>query len=98
MSRHQPNADGRPLTEPGLGIYTDCARAIQDISVIVRAARRSRGLSLRQTATQAGLAYGTLHRVESGFGCDSYTLVALLMWLDNPQPTPDDASAAINPT
>lgn len=62
--------------------YSELAGLLDRLPFLLREARRARRLTLRVAATQAGVAYATLYRVESGEDCQLSTVLALLRWLD----------------
>lgn len=63
--------------------YGEFADVIVNLGLIVREARRARGLSQRAAATQmGGQSYSTISRVENGAACDSTSLLLILRWLD----------------
>lgn len=72
------------MGEPILSTYADFADMLGDLPLILRSARRMRGLSLRAAAQEIGVNFNTVGRVENGTECDTGTLVAILRWLDEP--------------
>lgn len=71
------------MSGPILSTYADFAEAIVQLPVVLRAARRMRGLSLRAAAKEIGISFSTVDRVESGKEIDTGTLVAVMRWLDD---------------
>ena len=61
--------------------YNDMASRLQALPGDIRKARQDRGLSLRDAAAEAGVAFSTLHRMEHGREYTSSSLLAVLGWL-----------------
>lgn len=74
-------SDGRPTT------FSELADEIERTMLHVASARRARGLSLRECARQVGVSFSTLKRAEDGEDLRATTLIAILRWLDQTQPT-----------
>lgn len=72
--------------EPPLSTYRELAQIITDLPLIVRSARRARGLSLRAAAKEAGMSFSSLTRLENGAGSTVSVLIAVLQWLDQTGP------------
>jgi transcriptional regulator with XRE-family HTH domain len=67
-------------TEPPVG-YGEILSVLDALPVIVREARRRKGLSLRDAGAAAGVAPSTLLRVEDGLlDCRLESAKALLRW------------------
>lgn len=64
--------------------FGELAQVIDELPVVLRGLRRSRGLSQREAAKQMGISFATVGRVEQGTECDTGTLLAILRWLDAP--------------
>lgn len=63
--------------------YRELAGILVNMPLLVREARRARGLSLRAAARQMEVGVSTLMRFEDGeTGCHSSFLVVALEWLD----------------
>ncbi len=72
-----------------LSTYAEMAGMLDELPIIVKAARRGQRLSERELARRIGLSPMTLSRVEQGREFSSVSLRAILLWLDNPQSTPE---------
>lgn len=66
--------------------YTELADVIAALPLLVREARRARGLSLRSAAAEIGIGFATVTRIEQGEDCVLSSAVAVLRWLDQRQP------------
>jgi len=62
--------------------YGELADVIASLPLLLREARRARGLSLRATAKQLGCSFSTVTRMEAGDDCALSNAVAVLRWLD----------------
>ena len=63
--------------------YAELAEVISSLHIIIRSARRARGLSVRAAAKQMGISFSTLSRCETRTGdLRMDNLVAILHWLD----------------
>jgi len=62
--------------------YGELAEVLGQLGLLVREARRTRRLSLREAGAQIGLAASTVMRLEDGQGVDVGTARAVLRWLD----------------
>lgn len=69
-------SDGKPTS------YSELADVIANLPMLIKEARRARGLSIRGAARELGLAGATVVRIERGEGYVTYNLVAVLRWLD----------------
>lgn len=70
------------MADDQLTTYTELAEVIENLPLLVRETRRSRGLSGRAAAKQAGMNFTTLSRVEHGEDMRASSLQAILRWLD----------------
>lgn len=61
--------------------YADLADLLGALPLLLRDARRARGLSQRAAGAQIGGSYSTVCRIEAGEGCSLYSAVAVLRWL-----------------
>lgn len=61
--------------------YSEFAELLNDLPIVVRAARRMYRLSQRELAQRTGISYSTVSRIESGGEFSSVSLLALLTWL-----------------
>jgi transcriptional regulator with XRE-family HTH domain len=64
-----------------LAAYRELAAIVDTIPVLMRGARRARGLSLRAAAKELGMANSTLYRIEQGEDYSSRSLPSMLRWL-----------------
>lgn len=62
--------------------YSELADVIGQLPLLLREARRARGLSQRAAAAQLGCSFATVSRVEAGEDCVLSNAVAVLRWLD----------------
>lgn len=62
--------------------YTELADVLDGLPLLVREARRARGLSLRAAADQIGIGFATVSRIEGGNDCALSNAVAVVRWLD----------------
>jgi ribosome-binding protein aMBF1 (putative translation factor) len=68
--------------------YRELASVIASLPVLLREARRARGLSLRAAAKQLGMSFSTVTRIEAGEDCALSNATAVLKWLDQTAPEP----------
>lgn len=70
--------------------YPELAEVLASLPLLVREARRARGLSQRAAAREMGVSFSTISRAESGEDLVMSNAVAVLRWLDarpaNPSP------------
>jgi hypothetical protein len=69
--------------------YAELADILDNLPLLVREGRRSRGLNLRDAGQQSGVGFNTLSRVERGMACTVPNAVAILRWLDTRPPSPE---------
>lgn len=62
--------------------YAELANVIGNLPLLLREARRARGLSQRAAARQLGCSFSTISRMEAGEDCALSNAVAVLRWLD----------------
>jgi transcriptional regulator with XRE-family HTH domain len=62
--------------------YRELADLLDNLPLLIREARRTRGLSLRAAAREIGTSFNTLTRVEHGAQVTSGNAADLLRWLD----------------
>ena len=62
--------------------YAELAEVIASLPLLLREARRARGLSLRAAARELGMSFSTVTRMEAGEDCALSNAVAVLRWLD----------------
>lgn len=70
------------MSDDRLTTYSELADVIDNLPLLVREARRARGLSQRAAADQIGVAFSTVSRSEAGFDTRGSNLRRLLLWLD----------------
>lgn len=66
-----------PLTR-----YAELAEVVDNLPILLREARRDRGLSMRAAAREISIALSTVDRIERGEDCTLSSAVAVLRWLD----------------
>jgi ribosome-binding protein aMBF1 (putative translation factor) len=81
---------GKAANNHRVASWDEVAEALTEIPVSIRAARRSRALSLREVSEQTGVGFATISRIEHGDGYNSRVLPALLAWLSEPSKPPPD--------
>lgn len=64
--------------------YGELADVIAALPLLLREARRARGLSVRATALQLGISFATVSRMEAGEDCMLSNVVAVMRWLGQP--------------
>jgi transcriptional regulator with XRE-family HTH domain len=62
--------------------YQELADVLKTLPLLLREARRARGLSQRATAEQIGMSFATVSRIEEGRDGMVSNAVAVLAWLD----------------
>jgi len=62
--------------------YRELAGVLEGLPLLLREARRARGLSLRAAAGEIGMSFSTVTRIEEGVDCVLSNAVAVLLWLD----------------
>lgn len=62
--------------------YAELADIIGNLPLLLREARRARGLALRAAADELGMSFNTVTRIEQGTDCVLSNAVAVLRWLD----------------
>ncbi|MBO3751559.1 helix-turn-helix domain-containing protein [Streptosporangiaceae bacterium NEAU-GS5] len=62
--------------------YRELADVLNSIPLLLREARRARGLSQRATAEQLGMSFSTVCRIEDGRDGMVSNALAVLAWLD----------------
>lgn len=66
----------------GLTPYSELAEVIATLPILLREARRARGLSQRAAARELGFTFSTVSRLEAGHDIVLSHAVAVLHWLD----------------
>jgi ribosome-binding protein aMBF1 (putative translation factor) len=64
--------------------YAELAEVIASLPLLLREARRARGLSLRAAARELGLSFSTVDRIERGEDCALSNATTVLRWLGQP--------------
>ncbi len=67
--------------------YSDLTHVLTSLPLLLREARRARGLSLRAAASEAGVSFTTLTRIEHGEDAVLSNVVPVLRWLDQRRPS-----------
>lgn len=67
--------------------YTELAHVLDNLPLLLKEARRARGLSTRAAAAELGMAPSTVSRLESGHDAALSNTLAVLRWLDTRDPT-----------
>jgi transcriptional regulator with XRE-family HTH domain len=62
--------------------YAELAEVIAALPLLLREARRARGLSLRAAAGEIGMSFSTVTRIEAGADYTLSNATAVLEWLD----------------
>jgi ribosome-binding protein aMBF1 (putative translation factor) len=62
--------------------YVELAEVIARLPMLLREARRARGLSMRAAAKELGISFSTVCRIEEGQDCALSNAVAVMRWLD----------------
>jgi ribosome-binding protein aMBF1 (putative translation factor) len=62
--------------------YSDLAELIENLPLLIREARRARGLSQREATRQMGVDNTLVFRLENGAHVNSGVLPAIFRWLD----------------
>jgi transcriptional regulator with XRE-family HTH domain len=65
-----------------MSTYTELAEVLDALPMLCREKRRREGLSLREAASQMGVAFSVVHRFENGTGVHVDSAKAVLQWLD----------------
>lgn len=71
-------SDGAPTT------YDELAYVLGNLPLLLREARRRRGLSLRTAATQLGMSAATVTRFENGEDVMLSNALDILQWIGQP--------------
>lgn len=69
-----------------LASYTEIAEVLDHLPLLLREARRARQITIRDAATQAGLAYSTFNAIELGHNISLPVVLAAIRWLDRETP------------
>lgn len=67
-----------------LTTYAELADVLQSLPLLLREARRQRGLSVRKAAVEIGVSFATVSRIENGEDHMIDNGLAVLRWLDKP--------------
>jgi hypothetical protein len=77
--------------------YAEVIDILERLPLLVREARRRRGLSLRAAARDAGVGFANISRCENGEGMHLSTVVPLLRWVGTPDsPCPHCGSPVVS--
>ena len=81
-----PHPRGWTVADPRISLtpYAELAEIIANLPMLLREARRARGLSLRATARELGLSFSTVDRIERGEDCALSNATTVLRWLEQP--------------
>ena len=63
--------------------YSEMADVLSSLALLLREARRARGLSMRAAAKEIGVSFSTVHRIENGDDCVLSNAVAVFRWLNH---------------
>lgn len=74
-----------------MNTFADLVKVLDDLPVIALNARRARRLSQRAAATEIGVSFSTISRIETGGEFSSTSLRALLLWLDAAPSIPSES-------
>jgi transcriptional regulator with XRE-family HTH domain len=69
-----------------LSPYSELAEVLTALPLLLREARRARGLSQRAAAEQIGFTFATVSRIEAGRDGMVSNALAVLRWLDTRPP------------
>lgn len=64
-----------------LTTYGELADILANLPLLLREARRHRRLSTRAAATEIGIGFSTISRIEAGEGCALATAITVVRWL-----------------
>lgn len=76
--------------------YPELAEVLSALPILVREARRARGLSQRAAAEQIGVSFSTISRLENGEDLVMSNASRFLCWLDS-RPGPPDRTPPSTP-
>lgn len=62
--------------------YTELARVLDNLPLLLKEARRARGLSVRAAADELDISPSTVSRIENGHDAVVSNSLAVLRWLD----------------
>lgn len=62
--------------------YAELAAVLEALPLLLREARRARGLSVRAVARDLTVSFSTIGRIEAGEDCNLSNALAVLRWLD----------------
>jgi ribosome-binding protein aMBF1 (putative translation factor) len=69
--------------------YTELADVIANVPLLLREARRARGISQRKAAAEMAMSFSTVSRIEAGEDCMVSNIATVLRWLHRPQTVTD---------
>lgn len=70
------------MAEQRLTTFGEIVQVVAEMPVILRNARRARGVSVREAGSAIGVSASTVSRMENGEEFTSVSFVAVLTWLD----------------
>ncbi|PKQ24248.1 MAG: hypothetical protein CVT65_03775 [Actinobacteria bacterium HGW-Actinobacteria-5] len=70
--------------------FASVIETLESLPATVRAIRRARGVSLRRVASESGVSFSTVTRIESGEDATVSSALALLRWAILPAPVATD--------
>lgn len=76
--------------------YAELAGVLTALPMLLREARRARGLSIRAAASQIGCSFSTIHRIEHGEDAVMSNVSGVMRWLDQTVPATDPATHGLN--
>lgn len=72
-----------------LTTYAELADVLRNLPLLLREARRARGLSLREAGRQLGMSFATVSRAEQGEDLVMSNTTRILAWLDQTKEATD---------
>jgi transcriptional regulator with XRE-family HTH domain len=71
------------VSDGKLTSYPELIQVLEALPILAREKRRAEGLSLRQAATQVGVSFSSMHRLENSKGDIRFdTILRVLRWLN----------------
>lgn len=61
--------------------YEELAQVLENVPLLLREARRARGLTVRAAAQQLGMSFSTVSRIENGRDANMRNYSSVLRWL-----------------
>ena len=72
-----------------LDSYDELADLLAQLPLLMREARRARGLRMRDVGEQVGMSASTVCRIEAGGDCSLTGAISVLRWLGRPIELPE---------